>query len=312
MSIRKSAADSQGAEVSGTDGTASLKLREVGDAGVVSRRGVLWRAGLATAGGVAALSILDEQSAGAATGGNFILGVSNNAGATTVLSPTSATNSNPLMQVNGAALSATSTTMVVNGPSGGAGLAVTGASTSTTTGVAFVSTGSGTATGIVGSSGSGIGVLGSSGGIAVKGSSGAGPAVVGIASAGDGVQGLTTGNGKHGVVGSDTSVGGGVGVTGASTKGTGIHAISSLGTALSVDGKTHFSRAGAGTIATGHSTLTVNVSGLTTSSIVLVTLQKAETGVYVLGVNISTGHFTVHLNKNATSSLRVGWFVVAG
>jgi hypothetical protein len=310
MNIRKNTAD---ADVVATDGTASHSLRELGDAGVVSRRGVLWRAGLATAGGVAALTVLDAQRADAATGGNFILGNANNAGATTTLTPTTATNSNPLLQINGAALSATSTTMIVNGPAGGAALAVTGASTSTTIGLAIVGTGTGTALGIVGSSGSNSGVTGdSTSGTGVVGNSTSGTGVVGTSGTGDGVHGNSSAHGRLGVIGTDSSLTGGFGVRGASTKGIGVHAVSTSGTALYVNGKVHFSRSGSGTIATGHSSLAVSVPGLTSSSLVIVTLQKVVSGVYVLGVSPTTGHFTVNINKNAPTSMKFAWFVLSG
>jgi hypothetical protein len=305
-------------EASG-DGTASLQLRDVENAGVVSRRGVLWRAGLATAAGVGVLSVLDEQRAEANTGGNFILGQGNVANATTSLAPNGQTT--PLMQVNGASLSATSTTMVVNGPNGGAALGVTGGSTATTVGLAINGTGSGTATGVYGASGSGTGLRGvSSTGAGVYGSSSSNAGVQGVSSSStgvvgssgtaDGVHGTTATAGKYGVVGTSTSPTGGTGVYGTSPHGVGIRASSSSGTALYVSGKTHFSRSGSGTVATGNTSVIVNVSGLTSSNLVLATLQKKVSGVYLLAAVATTGHFTVYLNKSAPANIKFAWFVL--
>lgn len=82
------------------------------------------------------------------------------------------------------------------------------------------------------------------------------------------------------------------------------------GHALYVHGKTYFSRTGGGTVATGHSTHAVSVSGLTSSDLVLVTLQTANAGMYVLGAVPATGKFTLHLSKNAPHPTKFAWFVL--
>jgi hypothetical protein len=67
------------------------------------------------------------------------------------------------------------------------------------------------------------------------------------------------------------------------------------------------------TIAAGHSEAQVKPLRLTTSSLVLATIQGNVAGVDVRGVTIVTGNkgsFTIHLNKNTPSALTVGWFVV--
>jgi hypothetical protein len=255
------------------DGTASERLREVEAATVVSRRGVLWRTGLATVAGAAALTALDERRADAATGGNFILGNNNTAASTTELSGTAS----PVMQLDGGTLNATGTTLVVNGPHGGAGLFASGTSTTSTTGLAINGTGTGTANGIFGaSSDSGIGVQGSS----VSGT---------------------------GVAGTSTS---GAGVRGTSDSGNGVLASSSTGHALSVHGRTYFSLSGSGSVSAGHSVESVSVSGLTSSSLVLVTLQSAFSDVYVQSAVPASGHFTVHLSKKAPHATKFAWFVL--
>lgn len=280
-------------------GTATERLREAEAGALVSRRGVLWKAGLATAVGVgaAALSSLDQQRADAATGGSFILGQANNASSATGLTaaPTGTIGFSQAMTIDGTGV--TISALDVSGPAGGA--AIYGHLSS---GVAT----SGTAT-------SGTGVLGTStSGTGVRGTSSSGAGVVGSSSTGDAIQGSSVANGKHGVIGTDTSPTGGTGVSGVSTHGVGVRATSTTGDALYVNGKTHFTRAGSGTIAAGHTNLAVSVSGLTSSSLVLVTLQRAVTGVYVLGVNVTTGHFTAYINTAAPSSIKFAWFVLAG
>src|SRR4051794_36318081 len=115
---RKNSADN--AELQLHDGLATLRVREVENAAVVSRRGVLWRAGLATAAGAAALTALDEQRAQAATGGNFILGGSNDANSVTALKATAGltTGFSQLMSLDGST-SITVSTLDVKGPSAG-------------------------------------------------------------------------------------------------------------------------------------------------------------------------------------------------
>lgn len=292
------------------DGAATMRLRELEKEAVVSRRGVLWRAGLATAGGVAALTALDEQRAQADTGGNFILGQTNNASNPTILVPYTATSSNPLMQIDGGAMNATATSLIVKGPAGGAGLVVDGFSSGTNTTVSTIGlaiwgngtggTGAaaGTARGVVGSSGSNNGV---------EGDSTSGTGVWGHSSSGAGVLGQSTSN--TGVSGSSTS---GAGVSGSSSSGTGVNASSTSGTALSVTGKVHFSRSGSASVSQGSKTKTVNVSGMKSTSLVLVTLQSSITGVYVAAATPAIGKFTVHLNKSTPAAAKFAWFVLSG
>lgn len=226
------------------DGMATVRVREVENGAVISRRGVLWRAGLATAAGAAALTALDEQRAQAVTGGNFLLGESNNADNTTSLTATSGITQgfSTLMSLDGSS-HVTISTLDVTGPAGG--------------------------TGVYGHNSTGYAVSGAS----------------------------TSG---YGVYGSSTS---GVGV---------LAAAGNSGTALKVTGKTSFSRSGAASVGQGSKTKAVTVSGMTATSLVLVTLQVSVAGVYVSGAVPAAGKFTVHLNKAAPTSMRFAWFVLAG
>jgi hypothetical protein len=302
MATRRKDAEETGDAPRPGDGTASARLRDMEAATVVSRRGVLWRTGIATVAGAAALTALDERRADAATGGNFVLGNANSASSTTELSGTAS----PIMQLDGGGLGATGTTLVVNGPAGGAGLFVAGSSTVSTIGLAINGSGTGSATGVLGGSGSGTGVSGSStSGTGIAGTSGTGVGVRGTSPSSAGVAGTSTSD--AGVSGTSTS---GAGVYGHSHSGTGVHASSATGNALSVSGKAHFSRSGSSSVSAQHSSKTVTVSGITSSSLVLVTLQSAISGVYVQSAVPASGHFTVHLNKTASQATKFAWFVL--
>jgi hypothetical protein len=204
-------------------GTATQRLREAQSTAVISRRGVLWKAGIATAVGVAGLASLDEQRAQAASGGNFLLGSFNNAAGPTELEVTagSTVGFSQLMVLNGTGV--TVTALDVTGPSGGT--AVYG----------HVASG-------VGSSGvstSGTGVSGSSTtGSGVTGTSSSGTGVVGTSSTGDGVHGNSAANGKRAVVGTDTSAAGGTAVSGVSSHGLALSAASSTGGGVQVTAPT--------------------------------------------------------------------------
>jgi len=297
-----------------TDGSATLQLRDAENAAIVSRRGLLWRAGAAGAAGVAMLTVLDDRRAEAATGNNFVLGQANDAGATTSLAPSASTAPSPLMLLDGSAMGATSTTLIAKGPTGSVAVYAQGFSTNSTTatiGIAVRGTGSGgtgTATGVYGDSTSGTGVVGTStSGNGVYASSNSGPAVYATSGSGIGVNGNSSSNtGVSGVSGT------GAGVTGASTSGVGVRAASTTGNALVVSGKTVFSRSGAGTVGKGSATKVMNISGVTSSSLVVATLQTAATGMYITSVVPAAGKFTVHLNKAAPANLKFAWFIIRG
>lgn len=177
--------DDDGVTAAG-DGHATVRLRDAETAVAVSRRGVLWRAGLATAAGVAALSALDEQSADATTS-TFTLGQNNNTDATSTVTATNTLK--PMMKFDGSGMGSTDTTLEVDGPNGGTALQVhAGAGPSGTVGLALnvsadggssaVHASSGSATAVLGSSTSGVGIAGSSGsGTGVHASSTSGTAL---------------------------------------------------------------------------------------------------------------------------------------
>jgi hypothetical protein len=121
-----------------------------------------------------------------------------------------------------------------------------------------------------------------------------------------------------GVIGS-----GGVGVRGdgffgmvaaGAVGGTGLRTWGGAGTgndvALDVRGKALFSRSGRATIGAGRSSIKINRTGVTWSSLVFAVLRSNRSGRYVRAVVPTTGSFTIYLNTAVTSSTYVVWFVV--
>jgi hypothetical protein len=156
-------------------------------------------------------------------------------------------------------------------------------------------TGSGVDTnGVVGTSGNAAGVLGSG----VVGVSGYSPSGVGVIGETDG---------SCGVSGSASF---GIGVCGSSGSGPGVVAQSTQGTALQVVGKAEFSTSGVATVKKNTKTVTVTFAGVTTSSIVLATMQELHSGIGVAAAVPGSGSFTITLTGTAATDTRVGWFVI--
>ncbi|HEY7042639.1 MAG TPA: hypothetical protein VH419_03125 [Nocardioidaceae bacterium] len=111
-----------------------------------------------------------------------------------------------------------------------------------------------------------------------------------------------------GVQGTNTS--NGYGVQGSSVDGVGVVASSANGTALSVSGKARFSRSGVVSIASGSTSKSVTLAGVTTSSMVLVTAQQNK-AVTVKAAVPAAGSFRIFLTGNAPSGgLKVAYFVL--
>jgi hypothetical protein len=173
---------------------------------------------------------------------------------------------------------------------------------------------------------SGFGLLGQttdatgSGVFGIDSSTAGGIAVKGASDVGTGVQGSTVGNGQLGVAGLDNSSGGGTGVSGTSnsgtgvagtsTSGTGVQAASSTGTALAVAGKVTFSRSGTATVAAAKKSVTITLAGVTTSSMILATLQQAAGKIAVASAVPGSGSFIIHLTAAPTSSVKVAYFII--
>jgi hypothetical protein len=82
------------------------------------------------------------------------------------------------------------------------------------------------------------------------------------------------------------------------------------GFALQVNGRAKFSRSGRTAVSAGKSSKIVLLSGLTSSNLVIATLQTHRTGVYIAAAVPTTGRFTLYLNKAVTATTYFAWFVL--
>jgi hypothetical protein len=128
-----------------------------------------------------------------------------------------------------------------------------------------------------------------------------------------------------GVAGYDATGDVNIGVYGYSGTGYGVYAYSDSGIALQVDGpaefsaggsvylsgQLHYAGAGVATVPKGKKTVIVKDVGLVfTDSMVLATIQQAQSGVYIEAAQPGTGKITITLSQAAKSDLPVAWFVV--
>ena len=81
-------------------------------------------------------------------------------------------------------------------------------------------------------------------------------------------------------------------------------------TALRVNGKTSFSRSGRLTVSAGYSSVGKTLAGVTTSSLIIATIQTNRAGYYVQAAVPASGSFRVYLNKTATAATNVAYFVI--
>ena len=147
--------------------------------------------------------------------------------------------------------------------------------------------------GVVGQSHQGAGVLG----VGAVG-------VVGLGSYGVFGDVGATNVGVYGNTGVDPAPGyaGGIGVLARSQ--------TTAGVGLKVVGKTQFNRSGKTAVTAGHSSKTVTMAGVTTSSYIIATPQTNRAGVFVQSVVPGTGSFVIHLNKTVSGTTYVGYLVI--
>jgi hypothetical protein len=140
-------------------------------------------------------------------------------------------------------------------------------------------------------------------------------AIIAVADAGIGMHGT---GGKAGVLGTSEA---GFAVWGDSPTGSGVHGSGKVGGlftarpggyAIHVDGKARFSRSGKLEVAAGSEQVRSGRVDLNPSSLVLVTLQGRQKGVWVEGVvpDYTGESFTVFLNKASPKAVTLAWFVV--
>ena len=246
----------------------------------------------------------------------LILGAAAGAGAAVTLASRAApAEAGPAYVVLGGANSETVTTTITNANSGG--IAGITSANGGHTGVHGNDTSSGGGYGVAGNSVNGTGVSGEttgnmqSGVLGSDGSPDGAYGVQGFTRVGTGVYGTSNSNGI-GVLG-DSSY---IGVQGNSEFGTGVYASSSDGYALQTSGtaqfsgQVQFSTSGVATVPKNSQTVTVELAGMTTSSIVLATIQKAYEGIAIEAATPASGSFTITLTAKAPAKIPVGWFVI--
>jgi hypothetical protein len=180
--------------------------------------------------------------------------------------------------------------------------------------------------GVHGASNSGYGVFGESGGsvaihgehlasgVGVEGTSASGPGILGFSSSKAGVKGT----GRIGLQGdagpTQTAVHGFVGSTAAPLPPTGVGVVAQAQSAslvaLHVKGRAKFDRSGVVTVASGTSSVTKTLAGVTTTSLVLAVLGQDRAGVWVRAAVPSAGKFKVILNKNVSRATKVTYIVL--
>ena len=108
--------------------------------------------------------------------------------------------------------------------------------------------------------------------------------------------------------------GGGIGVRGHAAPGGTYGMIASASSAsqfaLYVSGKLRLSRSGRVSIGASATSRKITMSGVTSSSYVIATLQTSVSGCYVRNVACGTGYFTIYLSKAPGKTVYAGYVVV--
>ncbi|MGO8876066.1 MAG: hypothetical protein ACLQNG_09935 [Acidimicrobiales bacterium] len=122
---------------------------------------------------------------------------------------------------------------------------------------------------------------------------------------------ITNTKNKSAAISGTTQSDRGIGVSGYSKSGIGVRAASTSGDALVVSGKVVFSTSGLATVATHKTSVTVALATVTSSSIVLATLQTDEGAIAVANAVPGSGEFTINLTAAPHAhSVKVAWFVI--
>jgi hypothetical protein len=80
--------------------------------------------------------------------------------------------------------------------------------------------------------------------------------------------------------------------------------------ALNVIGRASFSRSGRITVVAGRSSVTINMSRISSSSLIIAVPQTYQPGVWLIAATPGTNLFTVRLNKAVTSNFVVAFLVL--
>lgn len=128
---------------------------------------------------------------------------------------------------------------------------------------------------------------------------------------GSGVVGIGDGLGPPGLYGTGVYGHAGASTTPAPPSNVGVYARGDgAATALRVQGKAVFSRSGRSYVGANRSYRVVTMAGVTSASLVLVTLQTRRTGVYVAAAVPAAGKFTVYLNKAVTATTYFAYMIL--
>ena len=164
--------------------------------------------------------------------------------------------------------------------------------------VTFAAFQQGSGTGLYGYTYSGTGVLAvaGTGGKGLDARSTNGPGATGASYTGSGVYGYAGGTVAPAIPGPKAGVV--------------ARAVDTSRIALRVMGRASFSLSGKATIASGHSSVTVTMAGVTASSLILVTPLTNHPGVFVQSAVPAAGKFTIHLGKTATGPTVLAFLVL--
>lgn len=80
--------------------------------------------------------------------------------------------------------------------------------------------------------------------------------------------------------------------------------------ALRVNGKAHFSRSGKVLVGKTKKSVSVSLAGVTSSSMILATIQANKLGLYIRGAVPSANKFTIYLSKAPGTTVRIAWMVL--
>jgi hypothetical protein len=264
-----------------------------------SRRRIL-AAAIGGAGALAVSRLGQPAGVRATDAGNAILGVANQSETETGFeNTTAAANSVHVKQTTGQAILAEATT----------GTAIRAATTDTALGGFVAGSYKSAVVGTVGA----LGVPDAVDGISSTSDESAFYGFSNISDSSNGVWGDSWhgtgvyGTGSWGVYGAGydgvTGIGQHIGLRGATSTPTGY--------ALWTDGKIKFNgRSGRATITSGHAYKDVAISGMTTASAVIVTLQTYKAGYSVAAAISYAGKFRLYLNKAATSTMSFSYLVI--
>jgi hypothetical protein len=134
----------------------------------------------------------------------------------------------------------------------------------------------------------------------------------------NGVTGTSHSSLASGVYGENNAFSGGYGAAGRASHPGGVAVLADQpdpsGVALRTTGRLEFqNRSGTATVAVGQANTVVNIAGVTSSSMVLATIQQNKSGYWIRAAVPGSGKITIHLNKATTEtsgSVKIAYLVM--